>query len=76
MSTRPELANAAIHFAFDAYDTSRPKLMGRHTAGEGFITGFARYAVADQFHCFARNHKDFTSFKDLVAGPGWAMWPS
>ena len=65
-----EVANAAVNFAFDAYDTSRPKLMRRRTAGEGFISGFARHAVADQFLCFARNHKDFTAFNDLVAKHG------
>ncbi len=44
--------------------------MGRHTAGEGFITGFVKHAVADAMLCFARNHKDFTSFKNLLERHG------
>jgi len=32
--------NAAIYYAVDAFDTSRPHLMGRHSAGEGFLRGF------------------------------------
>lgn len=67
---RADVANAAIHFAFDAYDTSRPKLMGRHTAGEGFIAGFAKHAVADEMMCFARNQKDFAGFKNLLGRHG------
>ena len=38
--TRPEsgsAANAAIHYRAEGFDTSRPKLMGRHAAGEGFL---------------------------------------
>src|SRR5690242_15163280 len=39
--------NAAIYYALDAYDTSRPHLMGRHSAGEGFLRGFVRHGGAD-----------------------------
>src|SRR5207248_1181911 len=38
--------NAAIYYALDAYDTSRPHLMGRHSAGEGFLRGFVRHGGA------------------------------
>ena len=67
---RVEVANAAIHFAMDAYDTSRPKLMGRHAAGEGFLTSFARHGIADELYCFAKSHKDFTAFNDVTRGHG------
>jgi len=67
---RVEVANAAVHFAMDAYDTSRPKLMGRHAAGEGFLASFARHAVAEEIYCFARNHKDFVAFDAMAAKQG------
>lgn len=44
------MPNAALYFHPDAYDTSRPKLMGRHTAGESFLRGFLRHAEVDRFH--------------------------
>src|SRR5439155_1493927 len=40
--------NAAIYFARDAFDTSRPRLMGRHAAGEGFLRGFVRHGGIDR----------------------------
>ena len=67
---RVEVANAAIHFALDAYDTSRPNLMGRHAAGEGFLTSFARHGIADELYCFAKSHKDFTAFNDMTRAHG------
>ena len=38
--------NAAIYYAVDAFDTSRPRLMGRHAAGEGFLRGFVKRVCA------------------------------
>ena len=35
--------NAALHYTVEAFDTSGPKLMGRHAAGEGFLRGYARH---------------------------------
>ncbi|MBM3582500.1 MAG: glycosyltransferase family 4 protein, partial [Alphaproteobacteria bacterium] len=34
------MTNAAIFFADDAYNTERPKLMGRHVAGHGFLKAY------------------------------------
>ena len=42
--------NAAIFMHPEAFDTSRTQLMGRHSAGEGFLRGFIRHADVDQFH--------------------------
>ena len=44
--------NAAIYFARDAFDTSRPRLMGRHAAGEGFLRGFVRHGGVDRLYCY------------------------
>jgi glycosyltransferase involved in cell wall biosynthesis len=34
------MTNAALFFADDAYNTGRPKLMGRHVAGHGFLKAY------------------------------------
>ena len=44
------MSNAALLFHPDAYDTSGPQLMGRHSAGESFMRGFLRYADVDRFY--------------------------
>lgn len=44
------MANAAIYLNPEAFDTSSPTLMGRHSAGEGFLKGFLQHAEIDAFH--------------------------
>jgi glycosyltransferase involved in cell wall biosynthesis len=58
--------SAAIFYHADAYDTSRPNLMGRHTAGEGFLAGFARYAQGDPLYCYTRTKDGFRDFHERV----------
>lgn len=41
------MSRAAIYFTPDAYDTSAPRLMGRHAAGAGFLRGFAATENSD-----------------------------
>ena len=43
------MANAAIYFHTDGYDTSGKRLLGRHSAGESFLRGFLRHADVDRF---------------------------
>jgi starch synthase len=62
--------NAAIYYAIDAFDTSRPKLMGRHAAGEGFLRGFARHGGADRLYCYARSAADARDFTARVQAHG------
>jgi len=47
--------NAAFFYAGDAYDTNRPRLMGRQAAGEGFLRGFVRHGGTDRLVCYAEN---------------------
>jgi glycosyltransferase involved in cell wall biosynthesis len=44
------MQNAVLHFHADALDTTRARLLGRHSAGESFLRGFLRHADVDQFH--------------------------
>jgi len=59
--------NAALHYTPEAFDTSRPKLMGRHAAGEGFLRGYARHATADVLLCYAKTEGEFADFESRVA---------
>jgi starch synthase len=67
--------NSALHYEVEAFDTSRPKLMGRHAAGESFLRGYARHAAADTLLCYARTRKDFEDFERRVATLGGGSRP-
>jgi starch synthase len=41
--------NAAIYFYPEAYSTSGPKVMGRNSAGESFLKGYAAHSTATEF---------------------------
>jgi len=62
--------NAAIYYAVDAFDTSRPHLMGRHSAGEGFLRGFVRHGGVDRLYCYARHAGDAQDFAKRVQAYG------
>jgi alpha-maltose-1-phosphate synthase len=62
--------NAAIYYAVDAFDTSRPHLMGRHSAGEGFLRGFVRHGGVDRLYCYARHAGDAQDFAKRVQSHG------
>lgn len=64
------MSNAAIYFHPDAFDTSRPNLMGRQAAGESFLRGFAAHADLDQFYfCNAssKSHADAEALLRRIA---------
>ena len=60
-------ANAAIYYDLDAYDTSRPRLMGRHAAGEGFLKGFGAHAKVDRVYCYTQSREACNDFARRVA---------
>ncbi len=56
---------AAIHFEPEAYQVNHGKPMGRHFAGYGFLSAFARYSSGNPVTGYVRNAKigeDFCSF--------------
>lgn len=59
-------ANAGIFFRMDGYDTSRPALMGRQAAGEGFLRAFARHANVEELVCVALHKNEFEDFNKRV----------
>ena len=61
---------AALLYAPDGYDTSRPRLMGRHAAGEGFLGGMVRHAGFDRLVAVTRSDADAEAFRRHVATLG------
>jgi glycosyltransferase involved in cell wall biosynthesis len=61
-------SNAVFYYMTDGYQTSGKSLMGRQSAGEGFLKGFARHAGVDMFYCYAPDNRQFQHFKQTVSG--------
>lgn len=65
------MRNAVIFHHPDGVDTSREKLMGRHAAGEGFLTGFVRHSGAQEIFTETvadEHHSDLTERVRTIAG--------
>jgi len=62
--------SAAVFYNPEGFDTSGPKLMGRHAAGEGFLRGWFRHASAPEKYCFAASPHAFEVFKTRAAALG------
>src|SRR5690606_15335945 len=61
------MSNAAILFHPDGYDTRGTRLMGRHSAGEGFLKGVLRYADVDRIHLWNITRAPAEKLTQLVA---------
>jgi glycosyltransferase involved in cell wall biosynthesis len=61
------VSNAAILIHPDAYDTTAPRLMGRQSAGEGFLRGFLRHAEVDRFHFWNISPQPVAAVERMVA---------
>lgn len=59
-------ANAVIYYHPDGFDTGGRRLMGRQSAGAGFLSGFARHGATDDFVCMARDRKIAQQFAERV----------
>lgn len=62
-----KLGNAAIYYESDAFNMARQDLMGRHSAGAGFLTGMARHANLKSLYCFTADGAHFTDFAQRVS---------
>lgn len=63
--------NAAIYFHPEGFDTSSPKLMGRHAAGEGFLRGWFRHGGFDALHCQVGDMRHAQAFGEEARAQGW-----
>ncbi|MDP2214884.1 glycosyltransferase family 4 protein [Phenylobacterium sp.] len=64
------MSNAAIYLHPDGYQTDRPQLMGRHSAGESFLRGFLRHAAVDRFHFWKGGLFAHEAYEALISGEG------
>ena len=62
--------NAAIYYHPDGFDTSRPKLMGRHAAGEAFLNAMAAHPTVPALWCYAKSRAMYQDFRRRVAATG------
>ena len=56
----------AILYAKQHYLTATGRLMGRHSASEGFLKALAKYSSATDFYCYSSQEKDFQDFCEQV----------
>ena len=55
--------NAAIYYMPDGYEMSGKKLMGRQSAGNGFLAGFVRHSEVDAVWCYAPDEPTYKHFR-------------
>jgi glycosyltransferase involved in cell wall biosynthesis len=67
--------NCAIHFVAEAYDADRPLVVGRQSAGAGFLDALLRYGEVDQLFCLTDAAADFETFRARVGRHGQAPPP-
>jgi glycosyltransferase involved in cell wall biosynthesis len=60
------MSNAAILLHPDGYDTAVPRLLGRLSAGEGFLRGLLRHADVEQFNFWNAAAKPAPELQALV----------
>jgi len=58
--------NAVIRFELDAYDISRPELMGRHVAGNSFLRAAVTERVPGPLHCYATRRDTAEGFARMA----------
>ena len=63
---RSRTRNAVLFHHPDAVDTGRARLLGRHSAGEGFLKGFVRHSGVPAFYAQALGRDHFDDFQRRV----------
>ena len=67
---------AAIYYQPEGYSTSGERLLGRHSAGEGFLKGLVRHGRQAEFYCHSSSQAAFEAFQRQVAEFGGTGRPS
>ena len=53
---------AAVLYSKEGYDTGGQKLLGRHSAGEGFLKSLVQHGTADSLYCCVDSETTFKEF--------------
>lgn len=72
MEKNKKYNNAAIFYTIEDFKTNRRNLMGRHSAGESFLQGYARYSGVNCLYCYAHEENAFKIFTKSVSN--WASY--
>lgn len=60
------MKTAAILYQPEGFDTRGQRIMGRQSAGEGFLKALARYGTAESLYCCTQDKKAFEDFAQRV----------
>jgi len=72
---QPSRPNCAIQYVPDAYDPPQRGVVGRQSAGAGFLDALVRYGGVDRLYCLADAEQDFAHFQRRVAAIGGEVPP-
>lgn len=58
--------NTAIYYKLDGYNTQTKRLLGRQSAGEGFLKAYIQSNEEETLYCYSSNDEEFKHFQQLV----------
>ena len=61
---------AALQYVSTEFDTTGPRLLGRHSASEGMLKAWVRHSGADPLTCWTENHAEGQHFAKRAAEMG------
>ncbi|MGH2413173.1 MAG: glycosyltransferase family 4 protein, partial [Microcystaceae cyanobacterium] len=71
---------AAVLYKKNGYDTSGKRLLGRQSAGEGFLKGLVQFGTAESLYCYTTQRAEFLEFcqriKPWMKRPRQVTWLS
>ena len=71
-------SSCAIYYASEAYDGEQPGVVGRQSAGAGFLEALVRYGSQDELFCLTGQQTQFNEFQrkvsTLKADPPPSTW--
>lgn len=71
-------ASCAIYYASEAYEADQPGVVGRQSAGAGFLEALVRHGGQEELFCLTAQQAQFDEFKRKVAAlattPPRATW--
>jgi len=68
--------NCAIDFAPGGFVLDKKRILGRMSAGKGFLSGFLRHSHVDTFYCVAQRLEHFSQFTRITSELGASGTPA
>ncbi|MDQ3280266.1 MAG: glycosyltransferase family 4 protein [Acidobacteriota bacterium] len=71
-------ASCAIYYAAEAYESDQPGVVGRQSAGAGFLEALVRFGGLNELHCLTGQQSEFAEFQrkvaSLASAPPASVW--